>query len=171
MLVGMVLLYVGVVLFQNGVWLHGRMTAREVALPNIFSGTVLAVVSLLLIMGSGVTLDAVRSSALILLFGVTFLWVAFNQLAENDGRGLGWYCLTVAIVLVPTAIESYGAASSTWGLWFALCCVLWAILYVMFFLLLVRGAPIAGPTGWMALLNSVVTGFLPGYLLLNGHVS
>ncbi|MBB5222983.1 hypothetical protein HNP73_002930 [Amaricoccus macauensis] len=171
MLTGLVLLYVGIVLFQNGLWLHSRITSKEVVIPNIFSGAVLATVSLLLVVGNGVTIDAVRSSAVILLFGITFLWVALNQRSEHDGRGLGWYCLSVAILLLPIAAEGFGAATSTWGYWFAICCLLWAILYAMFFLLLVRGAPIAGPTGWMALFNSLVTGFLPGYLLLNGHVS
>lgn len=171
MLVGLVLIYVGVVLFQNGLWLHGRISNKEVALPNIFCGTVMVVVPLLLVWGPTLTLGAVKGAALVLLFGVTFLWVAFNQLRDNDGRGLGWYSLSVAAILIPTAYEGFRDATTTWGTWFAACCVLWAILYIMFFLLLVRGAKIAPATGWMALLNSLVTGFLPGYMLLNGYVS
>ncbi|MBR1220698.1 transporter [Bradyrhizobium sp. U87765 SZCCT0131] len=171
MLVGLVLLYVGIVLFQNGLWLHGRISDREVALPNFFSGGVLAIVSLVLIAVPGVALEAVKAAALILLFGLTFLWVALNQFNGNDGRGLGWYCAVVAVILLPVAAENLHSAVTLWNYWFALCWILWAILYVMFFLLLVRGAKIGRQTGWMALLNSVVTGLAPGYLLLGGHMA
>lgn len=171
MLVGLVLLYVGVVLFQNGLWLLGRIGDREVALPNFFSGAVLALVSLDLVVGGSLTLGAVKSAALILLFGITFLWGGFNQINGHDGRGLGWYCLSVVAILVPIAIENYRVAATTWEHWFTLCWLLWAVLYAMFFLLLVRGMKIGRPTGWMALFNSVVTGLLPGYLLLEGHMA
>lgn len=171
MLVGLVLLYVGMVLFQNGLWLLGRIGDREVALPNFFSGAVLALVSLDLVMGGTLTLGAIKSAALILLFGITFLWVGFNQLNGNDGRGLGWYCLSVVAILLPITIESFRAAATVWDHWFALCWLLWATLYAMFFLLLVKGMRIGRPTGWMALFNSVVTGLLPGYLLLGGHLA
>lgn len=171
MLVGLVLLYVGVVLFQNGLWLHGRISGKEVALPNFFGGAVLAAVSLYLAFGPGATLGSVKASALILLFGVTFLWVGLNQVHENDGRGLGWYCIVVTAILLPIAGESFRSAVSFWDHWFAVCWVLWAILYIMFFLVLARDAKIQRQTGWMALLNSVVTGLAPGYLLLGGHMA
>ena len=74
-------------------------------------------------------------------------------------------------ILVPIAIENYRVAATTWEHWFTLCWLLWAVLYAMFFLLLVRGMKIGRPTGWMALFNSVVTGLLPGYLLLEGHMA
>ena len=38
MLLGLALLYVGAVLFLNGLWLMGRIGDNEISIINIFSG-------------------------------------------------------------------------------------------------------------------------------------
>jgi hypothetical protein len=35
-----------------------------------------------------------------------------------DGRGLGWFCLFVAITAVPVSVQTLLAAGSTWDIWF-----------------------------------------------------
>nr|WP_272943126.1 AmiS/UreI family transporter [Pseudomonas putida] len=49
MLYGLVLLYVGAVLFINGIWLMGRITDREVAVINLFVGLLSLLVAVYLI--------------------------------------------------------------------------------------------------------------------------
>ena len=46
MLLGLTLLYVGAVLFLNGLWLIGRIGDREIAVINIFVGGITLLVAL-----------------------------------------------------------------------------------------------------------------------------
>ena len=129
-MLGVVLLYVGAVLFLNGIWLYGlarqaeqdRAAAgageaavprtpasymienREVAIMNIFTGAVNSAVAATALVYGLVTDDATffALAGFVLLFGFTYLWVAANQFLGASGRGLGWFCLFVAITAVPT---------------------------------------------------------------------
>ncbi len=44
----------------------------------------------------------------------------------------------------------------------------WAVLWFMFFLLLARGLPIGKLTGTVTVAQGILTGWLPGFLLLQG---
>ena len=59
-------------------------------------------------------------------------------------------------------------SSTTWGYWFAACWAAWAILWFLFFVLLAMQKPIARFVGGVTLAEGVLTGWLPGYMLLNG---
>lgn len=83
MLLGLILLYVGAVLFVNGIWLMERISGREVAVINALVGSLSLLVALYMIFLAG----EVRGGALTLLFAFTYLWVAANQWLGNDGRG------------------------------------------------------------------------------------
>ena len=41
-----------------------------------------------------------------ILFTFTYFWVALNRYNGADGRGLGWFCLFVAVTAVPVTIET-----------------------------------------------------------------
>ena len=123
MLLGVVLLYVGVVLIVNGIWLIGqaRVTAvvdsgakaaeahptfiqnREVSVLNLFTGFVgvVAAVTQMVQGNSQGDLGQVRGAGFILLFAFTYLWVAANNFLNAGGRAFGWYCLFVAITAIP----------------------------------------------------------------------
>ena len=94
--------------------------------------------------------------------------MALNRYNGADGRGLGWFCLFVAITAVPVTIQTLQGATTTWGYWFGLCWGAWGILWFLFFLLLVRKKPIAKFVGAVTVIEGIFTGWLPGYLLLNG---
>ena len=83
-------------------------------------------------------------------------------------RGLGWFSLFVAITAVPVAIDTLRAASSTWEWWLGLSWAAWSVLWLMFFMLLALQRPIARLTATLAIGQGVLTGWLPGYLLLTG---
>ena len=168
MLLGMGLLYVGAVLFLNGIWLMGHIGDREIAVINIFSGTITACIALYLAFGPGADLGSVKAAALTLLFTFTYFWVAINRFNDADGRGLGWFSLFVSITVVPVAIDTLSTAQTTWDVWFGLCWAAWAVLWFMFWLLLVRKMEIAKLTGAVTSLQGIFTGWLPGYLLLEG---
>lgn len=168
MLLGLALLYVGAVLFLNGLWLTGRIGDNEISVINIFVGGLTLLVALYSAFGPDADAATIKAAALTLLFSFTYLWVALNRYNGADGRGLGWFSLFVSITVIPIAMETLAGAQSTWDVWFGLCWAAWAVLWFMFFLLLAMQKPIARVTGYMTSLQGVLTGWLPGFLLLNG---
>lgn len=168
MLLGFALLYVGAVLFLNGLWLIGRVGDREIAIINIFVGGLTLLVALYLAFGPGADAASIKAAALTLLFTFTYLWVAYNRFNDVDGRGLGWFSLFVSITVLPVAIDTLGSAQTTWDVWFGLCWAAWSVLWFMFFLLLAMGRPIARVTGHVTWVQGILTGWLPGFLLLDG---
>lgn len=191
-MIGVVLLYVGAVLLVNGIWILGSALAqprtaeapghrayllignREIFIVNVFTGAVGFLVAMASIFRAAPTavgnLD-IQFGALVLLFAFTYLWVATNQVSGADGRGLGWFCLFVAITAVPTAIIVLsGANGHTWPVWLGINWVAWAALWFLFFLLLALQLSIAKLVGVLTILIAVFTAWIPGYLLLLGYL-
>jgi hypothetical protein len=167
-MLGLVLLYVGAVLCLNGLWLLNRIGDNEIAVINTFAGGITLLVALYLAFGPGSDLASIKAAALTLLFTFTYFWVALNRYNAADGRGLGWFCLFVAITAVPVTISTLQGATTTWGYWFALCWASWGVLWLLYFVLLVMQKPITKFVGGVTVLNGIFTGWIPGYMLLNG---
>lgn len=168
MLQGLSLFYVGAVLCLNGLWLLGRIGDNEIGVIDIFVGSLTLLVSLYLAFAPGADAASINGAALLLLFSFTYFWVAINRRNGADGRGLGWFCLFVAITAVPVTVQTLGAATTTWGVWLGLCWLAWGVLWFLFFVLLVMKKPIAKFVGAVTVAEGVLTGWVPGYLLLNG---
>ncbi|MCB1807850.1 MAG: AmiS/UreI family transporter [Candidatus Competibacteraceae bacterium] len=168
MLLGFALLYVGAVLFLNGLWLLDRIGDKEIAVINVFVGGLTMAVALFSAFGPEADAASIKAGALTLLFTFTYLWVAWNRWNGADGRGLGWFSLFVAITIIPVSLDTLANAQGTWDVWFGLCWAAWAVLWFMFFLLLALQKPIARLTGGVTVLEGILTGWLPGYLLLDG---
>lgn len=168
MLLGFLLFYVGAVLFLNGLWLMGRIQDREVIVINIVSGIVTAGVVIHGAFGAAAEAQSVRAAALTLMFSTTYFWVAYNRIVAVDGRGLGWFSLFVAITTVPVFLRGITAAQSASEIWLAGNWLIWGVLWFMYFLLLALGRPILRQTAWVTLMAGIVTGWLPGFLLLDG---
>lgn len=197
MLLGIVLLYVGAVLSINGIWLVGqtRVTGvsepgtevatateghfsfiqnREVAVINIFTGGVGATIAIMLFVLGAVrnNLSDVASAGFVLLFAFTYLWVAANQFLNAGNHAFGWYCLFVAITAVPTAVFTLmRAAGNVGSIWLGIDWFAWAVLWLLFFLLLSLDWPIARLTGYVSIIVGIGTSWALGYALLQGSVS
>ena len=163
------LLYVGAVLFLNGLWLLGQVSDNEIAVMDVFAGGSGLVIIFLIVLEGGPANYLL--AAQLLLFAFTYLWVAWNRYNGADGRGLGWFCLFVAITALPTGILVLTSANSFWLYWLGLNWIAWAILWFMFWLLLVRKWDGARITGWVTLLEGIFTAWLPAFLLLYGFMS
>lgn len=168
MLLGLVLLYVGAVLFLNGLWLMGHIEDKEISVINVFVGTLALLVSFFLAFGPGADAGSIKAAAFTLLFAFTYYWVAWNRWNGADGRGLGWFCFFVGITVIPITLQAFGEATSTWDFWFTVCWASWAVLWLMFWALLALKQPIARVTGIVCAAQGVYTGWIPGYLLLTG---
>jgi putative amide transporter protein len=150
------------------------LEGREVAVINIFTGFVGVVVASIYLIQSAVQNDlaSARGGGFILLFAFTYLWVAFNQVISGSGRAFGWYCLFVAITAIPAGIYTLqtagGNPADVWlGLnWFA-----WAILWALFFVLLALERPIGLITGWVTIIEGIVTAWALGFAVLIGALA
>lgn len=169
-MIGLILLYVGAVLFVNGLWLLGFAQDREVAILNVFTGFVGIVVAVFAVAQGD--LASVQLAAYVLLFAFTYLWVAYNQYSGTDGRGLGWYCLFVAITAVPVAFITLGnSGGETFLVWLGLNWAAWAVLWFLYFMLLALQRPIRRLTAYVTTVEGVVTAWIPGFLVLNGYLA
>ncbi len=166
-MLGLALLYVGAVLFVNGLWLLGKADDRETAVLNLFTGvlTFLIAIYTAFVQPLGVPASFLAAGQ-VLLFSFTYLWVALNNFFElGDGRALGWYCLFVAISTIPSSLVTFEAGDPRFGvIWLA-----WGVLWFIFFLLLALKRPLTRLAGWLAAVEGVVTAWIPGYLLLLGR--
>jgi putative amide transporter protein len=195
MLLGVVLLYVGVVLIVNGIWLIGQARApaaaggeevlaaeahptfiqnREVAILNIFTGFIGVVAAATLAVQGNIEGDlaSIRGAGYILLFAFTYLWVAYNQYADAGGHAFGWYCLFVAITAVVAGIFTFSNADgNSASIYLGFCWLAWAVLWFMFWLLLSLERPIARITGGVAVLEGIATAWVFGILLLEDVIA
>lgn len=194
MLLGVVLLYVGAVLFVNGIWLLGQARAaaageggaaaaeahpffiqnREVTVMNVFTGFigVVAAITLMIQGNRDEDLASIRAAGFILLFAFTYLWVAANNFLNAGGRAFGWYCLFVAVTAVPAGIYTLDAADGNdASIYLAICWFAWAILWFLFFMLLALDRPVARLAGALAVVEGIGTAWVFGFLLLEGELA
>lgn len=167
-MLGLVLLYVGAVLFVNGIWLLGRIQDREIAIINVFTGIVGLLVAVFAVAEGDLT--SVQLAAYVLLFAFTYLWVAYNQYIGAEGSGLGWYCLFVALTAVPVAAITLSQADSVFLTWLGINWAAWAVLWFLYFLLLALKRPIQTFTAWVTTVEGILTAWVPGFLFLNGYI-
>jgi putative amide transporter protein len=169
MWLGLVLLYVGAVLSLNGLWMLGRIGDREIAIINILVGLLCLRVAHEHAFGPAADAASVQQAAWSLLFAFTYLWVAYNRLTGNDGRGLGWFSLFVAITVLPVGISALRQAHDVWSLWLAVSWVAWSGLWWLYYQLLARQKNWIRPIALITIAQGVLTGWLPGYLMLTSH--
>lgn len=173
-MIALVLLYVGAVLGLNGIWLLGHIQDREIGVINIFAGGIILIAAVIsMIIGAlRDDFDAIVLGAQLLLFAFTYLWVAYNRYSKVDGRGLGWYCLFVAITAVPTAVITLvGANGNAWLTWLGVNWAAWAVLWFIYWVLLGIQRPIVRIAGVSTILVGIATAWIPAYLLITGHLT
>lgn len=159
------LFYVGAALMVNGVMLLGRVTPRGAAPLNLFVGVMQVFTPTYLVLTAGGDPAIIHAAAGLYLFGFTYLWVGINALADLPGHGLGWFSLFVAVVAVAYAGQSFAADSPVFGvIWLS-----WAVLWLLFFLLLGLGRTgLTTITGSVALVEGALTAALPAWLAMSG---
>lgn len=165
MLYGLVLLYVGAVLFVNSIWLMGRINNKEVSVINLFVGALSLLVAIYLIFVVG-SPDSVKAGALTILFAFTYLWVAANQMLDVDGKGLGWFCLFVSVTALVVTVSSIPYAEGMMKIWDVVNWAAWTLLWFSFFLLLALSKKIQRQVAAFTMFCAVFTAWIPGMLIL-----
>ena len=90
------LLYVGAVLFVNGLAFIGWVKGSSLVPMNLFVGILQVITPLYIIFTAGGDQATIIGASGLFLFGFTYLYVAMNNTWDYDGTGLGWFCLFVA---------------------------------------------------------------------------
>ncbi|UOQ60425.1 AmiS/UreI family transporter [Leucobacter rhizosphaerae] len=160
------LLYVGAVLFINGLMLLDLIPGKAAAAMNLFVGGMQVIFPTLIILQSGGDQATILGASGLYLFGFTYLYVAWNQLTGASGEGLGWFSIFVAACAIVYGILQFTMFDDpVFGvIWFS-----WAVLWFLFFLVLALGKDaLTRRTGWFTLLLGIFTGAVPAMLLLTG---
>lgn len=155
----------GAVLFLNSLMLLGKAEAKSVGVFNLFIGILQLIIPFYLIIVSGQHHWELYTYASIFLFGLTYLYVGVTALKGLDGKGLGWFCLWVAIIAVvytfTEMIHFHDTVSAiTWGMW--------AFLWFLFFLSNCLQKNIDSYIGRVAFVQSWVTLTIPSLLYFLG---
>ena len=168
-MLGLVLLYVGAVLFINALTALGHIEPKESAIMNLLTGGLSLAVSLHQVASGDPAL--VRAAAFGLLFSFTYLLVAYVNLSGLDGRGLGWFSLFVAATAALVTVDSVGSAQNWGQAWLAASWAAWTLLWLCYFVLgALQRASWTRPVAWLTITQAVLTAWLPGYLLLSGRM-
>lgn len=163
------LLFVGAVLFVNGVMLLGWVEAKSAAPINIFVGALQVVTPTYLIFTADGDTNQILGASGLYLFGFTYLYVAFTLLGNLDSTGGGYFYGFVAVcALVFSGLNFWrdGFGDEAFGvIW-----LYWAFLWTLFFILLaLKKNRIAKYTGAVAAIEGWVTGTVPAFLLLTNN--
>jgi hypothetical protein len=167
------LLYVGAVLFVNGLALVGVVKGTSLIPMNLFVGLLQVVTPFYLIFTAHGSQAQIVGASGLFLFGFTYLYVAMNNAFNMDGSGLGWFSLFVAIAAVVYSYWNFSdyAALTGGGTTGDLLGVLWAnwaILWLLFWIVLGLGKTsfTAFTGGWCAA-QGIYTAMVPALVLLN----
>jgi len=165
-MLGVVLLYVGAVLFVNGFTLLGKADPKGSAIMNLLTGILTLIINIIILVVNAVgdedpTLFYAAGTGL--LFSFTYLYVGAVNLFSLDGRGLGWYCLFVAVTAMPSAYVAFDSDPRFTVIWLG-----WGFLWFVYFLLLALDMKIVKFAGYATLVIAVLTAWIPGYMLLVG---
>ncbi|WP_104179796.1 AmiS/UreI family transporter [Arthrobacter sp. B0490] len=161
------LLYVGAVLFINGLMLIGLVPGKSAAILNFFVGTMQVVFPTIILIQADNDLPTIFGAAGLYLFGFTYLYVGLLQMTGISGEGLGWFSLFVAVCAVVIGTLQFTLVGDpVFGvIWWT-----WAVLWLLFFLLLGLGREsLTYPTGWFTIFVAHLTGTIPAFFLLVGR--
>jgi len=165
-MLGVVLLYVGIVLINNGIARITDVDAKSASVMNVFTGLLSIIINIITIVhGDFESIDSIGdfySAATGLLFGFTYLYVAANSIFNLDGRLYGWYSLFVAINTIPAAWIEF-TVNGDWRM--AVIWILWGILWLTGFIENVLKKELKF-VPYLAVFEGIVTAWIPGFLIL-----
>lgn len=163
------LLYVGAVLFLNGVMILGKVNPKAAGIFNLFVGALQVITPTYLIFTAAGDSDIILNASGIYLFGFTYLYVGITLLGGFDTTGVGWFSLFVAVAAVGYSFANFRLLDDRP---FGVIWLYWAFLWFLFYLLLgLKLDGLTAYTGWVTAIEGWVTAAIPAFFLLTGYWS
>ncbi len=158
---GISLLFVGIVLIMNGVNRLCNVDAKSTAFMNAVTGLII-VVGNFIMLAKAEEVIAFQNVASGFLFGFTYLFIAANYLLKLDLRPFGWYSLCVAIYAAVMSVSSFLSGEIRFGLlWGA-----WTLLWLEGFLELVLKLKLAKIFPYLSIAEGIFAAGIPSMLML-----
>ena len=166
-MLGVCLLFVGIVLINNGMCTLYHVDGKSAAVMNILTGGLSVVINVLnLIQGN------YYAAGTGLLFGFTYLFVAFNNLLNLSAIPFAWFSTFVAInAFIFGTQEGFvgNAALNITPDWrWAAIWYLWAILWGTAFVETICKKSLGKFVPYLQVFEGVVTAWIPGLLMMVG---
>ena len=165
MVLGFCMFWIACVFVINTAAAFGKVDAKELGPWNLFIGSLILFVVLF-----GISTNVFGDvtfwwAAQVLLFAVTYIMLGINYLRGTDGRGVGWYCLFVAISVIVPAYQTFASGDMRLGaIWVA-----WGLLWLLFWPMMSLGKGSWGLwVRWYQLFCLIFTLFIPGLMMLTG---
>ncbi|WP_294496101.1 AmiS/UreI family transporter [uncultured Gemmiger sp.] len=166
-MLGVCLLFVGIVLINNGMCTFYKVDGKSAAVMNILTG------------GLSIFINAVNlvqgnyyAAGTGLLFGFTYLFVAFSKLLNLSPIPFAWFSTFVAVNAVVCGTIEGITGSTALGItadWrWAVIWYLWAILWGTSFVEDIMGKKLGKFVPALQVFEGVVTAWIPGLLMMIG---
>ena len=166
-MLGVCLLFVGIVLINNGICNLCNVDGKAAAVMNIFTGGVSVFLNFVnLVQGN------YYAAGTGLLFGFTYLFVAANNIFKLNSKPFAWFSTFVAInAIVFGTLEGFVGSQALgiepdirWaGIWY-----LWAILWGTSFVEDILGKKLGRFTPCLQVVEGIITAWIPGLLMMIG---
>ena len=166
-MLGVCLLFVGIVLINNGICNLCNVDGKAAAVMNIFTGGLSVFINFVnLVQGN------YYAAGTGLLFGFTYLFVAANNIFKLNGKPFAWFSTFVAVnAVVLGTLEGFVGSQALgiepdirWaGIWY-----LWAILWGTSFVEEILGKKLGKFTPCLQVFEGIVTAWIPGLLMMIG---
>lgn len=167
-MLGVCLLFVGIVLINNGVCNLAKVDPKSAAIMNIFTGGLSLFINFTsLVQGN------FYGAGTGLLFCFTYLFVAVNNIYGLQPLPFAWFSTFVAVNAVIFGVVEGVTGSEYLGIapdwrWAAIWW-LWAILWGTSFFTDILGIKKVGKiVPWLQVIEGVITAWIPGVMLLLG---
>ncbi|MCD8013167.1 MAG: acid-activated urea channel [Lachnospiraceae bacterium] len=167
-MLGVCLLFVGIVLINNGICSLSNVDKKAAAVMNIFTGTLSLFINFTnLVQGN------YYAAGTGLLFCFTYLFVAIMDIFDVDGTPFAWFSTFVAVNAIVFGIIEGVTGSASLGIdpdwrWAAIWW-LWAILWGSSFFTDILGMKkLAKYVPALQILEGVITAWIPGVMLMLG---
>ena len=158
-MLGLVLLYVGIVLLNNGICRLSGIDDKSTSIMNWIVGGLSVTVNVIAIVQ-----EEYYAAAAGLLFGFTYLINAVTKTKGLDPRVFGWFSLFVAINTIPAAIIDYNTGD--WKM--AVIWILWGILWFTGWIETVAKKDLGKFVPVLLVVEGIITAWIPGFLMLRG---
>ncbi len=166
-MLGVCLLFVGIVLINNGVCALANVDKKAAAVMNILTGGLSLFINF-----TNLALGNYYAAGTGLLFCFTYLWVAMMNIFDLEPLPFAWFSSFVAVNAIVFGVVEGVTGSVALGItpdwrWAAIWW-LWAVLWGSAFFTDILGKKLGKFVPCLQIFEGVVTAWIPGVLLLLG---